>query len=192
MATKINLLPWRQELREQRKREFGGMIVLALVAAAGVWFGVHTHLNGEIAHQENRNEFLRDEIAKLDKQILKIRDLEKTKQQLLSRMQVIQELQQGRPQIVHIFEQIVMTIPEGLYLTAVSETGNTLSVTGMAESNGRISNYMENLDSSPWLSDPSLQIIEVQEQGTSRVSRFSMSVKQTTPSDEENKDKGAS
>ncbi|MBA1146724.1 PilN domain-containing protein [Ectothiorhodospiraceae bacterium WFHF3C12] len=192
MATKINLLPWRQELREQRKREFGGMLVLALVAAGGVWFGVHTHLNGEIAHQENRNEFLRDEISKLDKQILKIRDLEETKEQLLSRMQVIQELQQGRPQIVHIFEQIVRTIPDGLYLTKMEESGDSLSLEGVAESNGRISNYMESLDASAWLSDPGLQIIEVEEQGSSRVSRFSMSVKQTTPEDDDSDKEGAS
>lgn len=192
MATKINLLPWRQELREQRKREFGGMVLLALVAAGGVWFGVHTHLNGQIAHQENRNEFLRDEIAKLDKQILRIKDLEKTKQQLLSRMEVIQELQQGRPQIVHIFEQIVMTIPDGLYLTDLSENGNALKLSGVAESNGRISNYMENLDASSWLTDPSLEIIEVQEQGSSRVSRFSMKVKQTTPADSKKDKEGAS
>lgn len=192
MATKINLLPWRAELREQRKREFGGMLVLALVAGAGVWFGVHTHLNGQIAHQENRNEFLRDEIAQLDKQILKIKDLEKTKQQLLARMQVIQELQQGRPQIVHVFEQLVRTVPDGLYLTKVSESGNKLSIDGMAESNGRISNYMESLEDSAWLKNPNLQIIEVREQGTSRVSRFSMTVQETTPGAEEDEKEGSS
>jgi type IV pilus assembly protein PilN len=192
MATKINLLPWRAELREQRKREFGGMLVLALVAGAGVWFGVHTHLNGQIAHQENRNEFLRDEIAQLDKQILKIKDLEKTKQQLLARMQVIQELQQGRPQIVHVFEQLVRTVPDGLYLTKVAESGDKLSIDGMAESNGRISNYMESLEASAWLKNPNLQIIEVKEQGSSRVSRFSMTVQETTPGAEEDEKEGSS
>jgi len=192
MATKINLLPWRQELRDQRKREFGGMLALALVAGAGVWFGVHTHLNGQIAYQQNRNDFLRDQITKLDKQILKIKDLEKTKKELLARMKVIQELQQGRPQVVHVFEQLVRTVPDGLYLTKVAEAGDSLNIDGVAESNGRISNYMENLDGSPWLTNPNLQIIEVQDKGNSRVSRFTMKVKETSPSEEKDKQGGAS
>ena len=178
MSTRINLLPWREERRKQRERRVYGLFLGAVVLGGLVWFLGHSHLEGRIDFQRARNAFLESEIQALDQRIVKIRDLESTKNKLLARMRVIQDLQQGRPRIVHLFEQFVTTLPNGLYLTRIEEKGAGYTIIGVAESNSRVSNYMENLEESGWLADPDLSVIEVREREGTRVSNFTLTVKQ--------------
>lgn len=178
MSTRINLLPWREERRKQRERRVYGLFAGAAVLGAVVWFVGHSHLDGRIDFQRARNQMLQSEIQQLDQRIVKIRDLEATKNKLLARMRVIQDLQQDRPRIVHLFEQFVTTLPEGVYLTGIEEQGDSFTLTGVAESNARVSNFMENLDSSDWLTDPDLSVIEISERQGMRVSNFTLTVRQ--------------
>lgn len=181
MSTRINLLPWREELKKQRQTEF--YVVLAVAAAVGlsVWLGGRWYLNTEIQHQQQRNEILQDEIRRLDRQIARIRDLERTREQLIARMDVIQNLQKGRPQIVHLFEQLVTTLPDGVFLESVRQQGNNITISGVGQSNARVSSYMEQLDASDWLSNPNLNVIEVRDREGIRVSNFTLRVSQTSP-----------
>lgn len=178
MSTRINLLPWREERRKQRERRVYGLFAGAAALGAVVWFVGHSHLDGRIDFQRARNQMLQSEIQQLDQRIVRIRDLEATKNKLLARMRVIQDLQQDRPRIVHLFEQFVTTLPEGVYLTGIEEQGDSFTLTGVAESNARVSNFMENLDSSDWLTDPDLSVIEISEREGMRVSNFTLTVRQ--------------
>lgn len=177
---KINLLDWRQELREKRRKRFFAVLVLsALAAALTVLAGVGV-LNERIDHQKARNELLRREIAELDKQIVEIQELEKVKSNLLARMRVIEKLQATRSAMVHFFDEIVNTLPEGVYLTSIKQAGDDVSIDGVAESNGRISTYMKNLEGSQWFTDPSLIVIRTVERDRRRQSEFSLRVKNLT------------
>lgn len=176
MTTRINLLPWREERRKKRERDFYGMLGGALALGALVWFGVHTHLEGRIDYQNDRNAFIEREISRLERQIVRIRELESTKEQLIARMNVIQRLQQGRPEVVHLFEQFAITPPDGLYLDSIRQSGADVTLTGVAESNARVSNFMENLEASEWLEDPDLSVIEVEQREGTRVSNFTLTV----------------
>jgi len=181
---RINLLPWREERRKQRQRQFlttlGGAAVL-MVAVVGF---AHTHISGLIEHQHGRNEFLNSEIRALDKKIAEIRELDETKRKLLARMEVIQQLQSSRPQIVHLFDQLARTVPEGVYLSSIVHQGDVLTIEGVAQSNARVSAYMHKLDDSGWLEKAKLQVIETREKQDSdsreRLSRFTLRVRQIT------------
>lgn len=190
MAININLLPWREELRKKRERTFYAMLAASVLFGAGVWLLTHIELDGRIDYQRDRNELIEQEIAHLERKIVKIRELEATKKKLIARMGVIQKLQQGRPQIVHLFHQFVTTLPDGLYLSSLQERGSRITVTGVAESNARVSNYMENLDGSQWLTDPDLNVIEVKERKKFRTSNFTLVVTQTHPAATENAEEG--
>lgn len=181
MSTHINLLPWREEEKKRRQTEFYVVLGVAALIGLTIWFGGRWHLNSEIQFQQQRNNILQQEIRTLDRQIARIRDLEATRQQLEARMRVIQELQTGRPQIVHLFEQMVLTLPDGVFLNTLRQQGGTITVTGVGQSNARVSNYMERLDSSDWLRDPNLDVIEVRDRGGIRVSNFTLRVQQTNP-----------
>lgn len=176
---RINLLPWREERRRQLTREFGRQAVLAsvfaLVIGAYAWY----HVNGMIDDQRDRNRYLEEQISILQEDIAEIEELESTRRQLVARMNVIQRLQQRRPQIVHLFFEIADTLPEGVYLTQVTQKGDQLNVNGRAESNARVSSYMRELDASPWLTDPELQIIE--SGSGERINRFTLNLAQTVP-----------
>src|SRR5690625_2592584 len=137
MTTRINLLPWREELKKQRQNQLILMLALAFVAGLGVWFAGHSYYDGLISYQNNRNRVLEREIAQLDRRIVKIRELEETKTKLKARMEVVQELQQGRPLVVHMMHQLVTTLPNGVYLTSVRQSGNDITLSGVAESNAR-------------------------------------------------------
>jgi len=177
---KINLLDWRQELREKRRKRFFAVLILsALAAALTVLAGVGV-LNERVDHQKARNELLRREIAELDKQIVEIQELEKVKANLLARMRVIEKLQATRSAMVHFFDEIVNTLPEGVYLTSLRQTGDDVAIDGIAESNGRISTYMKNLEGSQWFTDPSLIVIRTVERDRRRQSEFSLRVKNLT------------
>ncbi len=160
MSININLLPWREEQKEQQKREFVSFLGLGVVAATGLMLLVHMLIARQIAFQNDNNIFLKNEITKLDQQIAEIQALQKEKQQLLARMEIIQQLQTNRPQIVRLFDGIVRTVPEGLYLTNLARTGPNLVIDGKAESNTRVSTFMRNIESSNWLKNPVLTYIQ--------------------------------
>ncbi len=183
---RINLLPWREELRAEQTREFVTVLGLCAFMIVALVAAVHLNIAGQINHQQFRNGTLTKEITELDLALKEIDTLEETKQELLSRMEVIQSLQQQRPQIVHLFDQFVTTVPEGIYLTSVKQSGKTLTINGVAESNGRVSAYMRNIDSSDWMATPKLTVIETKK-GSMGSSSFVLTTSQSTPKDE-NKD----
>ena len=184
----INLLPWREEQRQEQTRQFATVTVLAMALAGAIVFLVHVTFNNQIEHQKYRNKILQDEIATLDASLKQIDELEETKEQLLSRMDVIQSLQQRRPQIVHLFDDFVRTVPEGIFLTLIKQNANQLTIQGVAESNGRVSAYMRNIDASGWMSTPKLKVIETRK-GTLRSSNFILNTSQSLPDDQKNKNK---
>ena len=192
IMTEINLLPWREENRQEQKKNFVVMLVMVCVFAAAIVGLIHFQMQGKIDYQLARNQFLSDEIATVDKQILEIRELQKVRRSLIERMEVIQDLQGSRPSIVHLFTEIVSTVPNGVYLQSLAQTGNNLVIKGEAESNARVSTYMRNLQASAWLKDPNLTVIEIEDKTVNRISTFMLTVKQTSPNatDEANDDGG--
>ena len=182
----INLLPWREELRKEQTNQFVSFIGLALLFTAALLLLVHMTMNRMIDHQDSRNSILTNEIKRLDSELEKIKDLEETKDKLLSRMEIIQSLQQKRPQIVHLFDEVVKTIPEGLHVTDIKQAGDTITIQGIAESNGRVSAYMRNIDNSDWMTKPKLQVIETLRKD-GRGSKFTLSAQQSAPKSENDK-----
>ena len=177
---KINLLPWREELRNQKQQEFVFMAGGATVIAALIVLLAHLHVDGMISSQNQRNSFLEGEIKILDTRIGRIRELEKSKADLLARMNVIQELQRSRPQSVHLMDEIVHTLPDGVYLNKLAQKGKKLSMNGVAQSNARVSDYMRNIDKSDWMTDPSLDQIKTTEENRRRLANFQLQGKQKT------------
>lgn len=192
IMTEINLLPWREENRQEQKKEFVVMLVMACALAAAIVGLIHFQMQAKIDYQLARNQFLSDEIAIVDKEILEIQELQKVRRSLIERMEVIQDLQGSRPSIVHLFTEIVSTVPNGVYLQSLAQTGNNLVIKGEAESNARVSTYMRNLQASAWLKDPNLTVIEIEDKTVNRISTFMLTVKQTSPNatDGENDDGG--
>lgn len=184
----INLRPWREELRAERQKQFIAMLVAALVAAGGLFFLWHSDVESQITDQKARNAYLTTSMKALDKKIAEIKELKAEREKLLSRMQVIQDLQGTRPVIVRVFDELVKTLPEGLYYTSLTRKVDSLSINGMAESNNRISGLMRNFEASDWFSNPNLKDVKVaKEEGQNA---FDMTVKQVTPASDEDK-KGA-
>jgi type IV pilus assembly protein PilN len=187
---RINLLPWRAELRKQRQREFVTLAGITALAMAAVVALAHFQVETWIENQNSRNAFLDAEIAKLDKKIQEIKDLEKEKESLLARMRIVEQLQTSRPEVVHLFTELVTSLPEGVYLTAVNQKDRNVTLDGFAQSNARVSSFMRNLDASPWLSVPDLKRIQAfirKEVGSPRLSQFQMAVSQTNPNAPEQK-----
>lgn len=157
---RINLLPWRESERKRKRQEFylslgAAVATAALVALVGRW-----QMNAAITHQQDRNQVLKDEIAVLDKQIEEINGLDAQKRRLLARMEIIETLQRSRPEIVHVFDELVRVLPEGVYLNYLKQTGTKFEIHGVAQSSTRVSSFMRNIDASEWLADPSLKIVE--------------------------------
>jgi type IV pilus assembly protein PilN len=157
---RINLLPWREEQRKERKLAFLVSLGVASVAAAVAAFGGDLFFSSLVSAQESRNERLKTEIVELDKQIEKINSLEQQKRKFIARMQVIEKLQRSRPEIVHLFDELARTLPDGAYLTAVKQSIARLKIEGVAQSSTRVSAFMRNIDSSQWLTKPELEIVE--------------------------------
>jgi len=157
---RINLLPWRDQQRRDRKLAFfvalGGAAALAAVAA----FIAYLLLGSMIDAQEHRNDRLRAQIKVLDKQIEEINDLEAQKQKFISRMQIIEKLQRSRPEVVHLFDELVKEMPDGTYLTSVKQTGNNLKLDGVAQSSTRVSALMRSISASQWLKNPELEVVQ--------------------------------
>ena len=179
--TKINLLPWRQERRAQRQKEYLTVLGLSGLVAAAVAFGVITYYDGLIVNQNDRNAFLTAEIQALDAKIAEIAELEKKRDHLLNRKQVIEQLQANRSQMVHLFDQLVRTIPEGVRLNSIKQNGESLTLDGMAQSNARVASYMRSLEGSGWMTAPDVSIIEAK--GTDKLMpyQFTLSVTLTKP-----------
>ena len=177
---KINLLPWREAHRAEKKKEFITLICVVLVAAVVVAFGWDRVVNGQISNQESRNQLLKSEIAKLDKQVEEIRELKKRRKDLLDRMQVIQELQGNRPEIVKLFDEFVRAVPDGVYFTKMTLKGDRVSLEGFAESNNRVSALMRKLDASYKFSEPNLTKVQANDTLGEDGSRFEMRVKVIT------------
>jgi type IV pilus assembly protein PilN len=157
---RINLLPWREAQRRERKMAFMAALGGAVVCAFLVTGAVYMLYNAMIDAQESRNALLEAQIKVLDRQIEEINSLEQTKRQFIARMEIIEKLQRSRPEIVHLFDQIVKTLPDGVYLTSVTQTGDHLKFTGVAQSSTRVSAFMRNIDSSQWMKDPTLEVIQ--------------------------------
>lgn len=178
---RINLLPWREVRRkDQQTRFFTSLLFAAVLTGLGVFF-VHYYVNELIAYQQQRNDRLNEEIARVDKAIAEIKELEKTRARLEARMKVIEDLQTKRPGIVHLFDELVGTLPDGTYLTALSQAGENLTINGKAESNARVSVYMRNIDSSDYMKAPVLDVIEAKETAGARISDFRLRAAQSTP-----------
>jgi type IV pilus assembly protein PilN len=182
---RINLLPWRAERRKQRQQEFYAMLGFAAGIGVLVSFLIVMYHNGQIEGQLQRNQYLRDQIVLVDKQIKEIEELDKKKANLLARKQVIEELQASRSQMVHLFDQLVRTIPEGVRLNSIKQTGQLLTLEGQAQSNARVSSYMRNLEESGWMADPDLTIIEAKGDDRGLPNMFSLKVRLQTPKQEE-------
>ena len=192
IITSINLLPWREELRQEQRKQFGMMAVMTAILAAAIWGLIHFQMQSKIDYQLSRNNFMNNEIKKLDDEIKEIRELQKVRRSLIERMEVIQDLQASRPSIVHLFTEIVSSVPNGVYLESLTQTGSNLLINGEAESNARVSTYMRNLSASDWLKDPNLTVIEIEDITVNRISTFTLTVKQTSPNatGEEEEDDG--
>lgn len=174
---RINLLPWRDERRQQRQENLIiSLLIAALLAAAAVgvaWYSV----NQAISFQQNRNEFLRAETRLVDRKIKGIEELEKVKNKLLARMDVIERLQDSRKQPVHFFNQLTSTLPEGVYLLSVNQKKDSVTVSGRAQSNARVSEYMRNIVASLWFSEPRLVVITTKKSAKVRSSEFTLKFK---------------
>jgi len=157
---RINLLPWREHERKERKVAFTVALGVSALAAGVVTFAVYLMFGSMIDAQERRNEQLRVEIKHLDKQIEEINDLESAKQKFIARMEIIEKLQRSRPEIVHVFDEIVRTLPDGVYLTGVKQTDKKFKFEGVAQSSTRVSSFMRNIDGSEWLRNPSLEVVQ--------------------------------
>ncbi len=181
---KINLLPWRDEYRSEKQREFltviaGVCTVTALIVY--VWVG---SINSDIAHQNQRNNLLNKEIKVLDKQVNAIKKLKQRRTELLSRMKVIQGLQGERPVIVRYFDELVRAVPEGVYLTVLERSGGSIQIAGVTESNVRVSAFMRNLDDSEWFGSPNLKSVKAAPKYGRQASEFTMSFAVTKPKGE--------
>lgn len=175
---RINLLPWRAELRQKRKQEFFVALLGAVIVGAALVYLSKLTVQGWTTAQRSRNEILRSEIAVLDKQIAEIKGLESQRERLLARMRVIDQLQRSRPEVVYLFDEIVKTVPEGVSLTDVVQQGGRIELRGLAQSSTRVSALMRNIDGSQWLKDPSLDVVETVAAGNDKESKFKVFAQQ--------------
>jgi type IV pilus assembly protein PilN len=171
---KINLLPWREAERKRKRQEFFVGIIGAVVIALLLGLAVNLQLEGAISGQNSRNQLIKDQIAEVNKQITEIVDLEAKKSRLQARIEVIEQLQRSRPIVVHLFDQLVRTLPDGVHFTSVKQSGATLQFSGIAQSSTRVSALMRNIESSEYLSEPSLGKVATTKDG----SEFTLSAKQ--------------
>ena len=163
---KINLLPWREARRKQRQQEFylmmGGAVGVGVLLTGLFW----AYLNGQISGQQDRNAFLDTEIKKVEAEIADIAGLQAKHDSLLARKEVIEKLQADRYKMVHLFDALMRTVPDGLVLTNLQQDGEQMTLTGRAQSNARVASYMRNLESAGWMKNPQVTVIEASQPGT--------------------------
>lgn len=174
---KINLLPWRQEYRAQKQKEFQQVAALVVMVAGFSVFMWMKTVDSQVANQNERNQLLNTEIAGLNKQVREIKDLKQRRQELIDRMRVIQELQGNRPLAVRYFDEMVRAAPEGLWLVNLKRSGKTLQISGVAESNNRVSSFMRSLDQSEWFQSPNLTGVTAKPAFGEQASAFEMTVR---------------
>ena len=186
---KINLLPWRQERRAEQQKQLLSITGLSTVLILLIIVAVHLEISRQVNSQFKRNQYIRTEIQQVEKQLTEIHNLEKSKKQLLSRMNIIQQLQQNRPEVVHLFDELARQIPEGVYLSSLQQTGKQLKLEGIAQSNARVSAFMRNIAASGWMSDPKLDVIETDKgkNATEGNRKFVLHAKQTINVRKDNK-----
>jgi type IV pilus assembly protein PilN len=182
---RINLLPWREELRQKRKKEFLLAVLGAVLMGGALSFGTKVFYQRLIANQEERNDMLREEIAELDMQIAEIEGFEAQRDRLLDRMEIIEELQRSRPESVHLMDELVSILPAGVHLTSVTQQGRNVELIGNTQSNQRISNLMRNVTESEWLREPRIGIIETSGSGPVAEGEFRLNIQQVPTVDEE-------
>jgi type IV pilus assembly protein PilN len=175
---RINLLPWRAELRQKRKKEFFMALLGAVIVGGALVYLSKLTVQGWTSSQRARNEILKAEITTLDKQIEEIKGLKSQRERLLARMRVIDQLQRSRPEVVHLFDEIVKAVPEGVNLTDIAQTGARIELRGVAQSSTRVSALMRNIDGSKWMKDPSLDIVESVSAGVDKNSKFKLFAQQ--------------
>ncbi|RVU84494.1 pilus assembly protein PilN [Leucothrix sargassi] len=176
----LNLLPWREAARKESQKQFFMMAVAGIAVSSIVVFGVYSFYQDQIKKQTERNEYVQAEIKELDKTIAEIKKLDVTRKALLDRITIIEGLQSTRPGIVHLFDEMVKSLPKGMYLTELKQEDDKIRLEGKAESNARVSSYMNRLDMSPWLSSSALNVIEIdkKKKESERLRNFSLSVTQ--------------
>ena len=179
----INLRPWREELRAERQKQFVSTLIGIVIVAAGLVFLWQDYVGSQIEYQSSRNAYLKTSMVDLDKKIKEIKELRTEKQKLLDRMKVIQDLQGTRPIIVRVMDELVRSLPDGLYYTSLERKRDEISIIGMAESNNRISGLMRNFESSQWFASPNLKDVSaVTAAGNdTSLNSFDLTVKQVTP-----------
>lgn len=182
---RINLLPWRAERQKQRQKQFFLMLAMSALGAVLLWFLVNMHYNADLAGQQARNAFLDNEIAVVETKLTEIKTLKEKRDKLLARKQVIEELQGNRSQMVHLFDSLVRTIPDGVILTSIKQEGDKLTLEGRAQSNSRVSTYMRNFESSTWMSKPELSVIEAKGEDKGLPYVFNLSVTLVNPNKQE-------
>jgi type IV pilus assembly protein PilN len=188
---RINLLPHREIRRKQQQQQFFILLFGVLVIGAAVWFVVHTYLDEQHELQMSRNKYLQDEIVKLDKQIAEIQKLKDQTAALLARKRVVETLQGNRSEVVHLLDQLVRQLPDGVYLKSIKQTGPRVTINGFTQSQARVSTLMRNLESSPQLEDPGLVEIKAVTQGGQRINEFFLNINITRTKVEDDAKKAA-
>lgn len=181
---KINLLPWRAERRQQRQKQFYTLLGVVAVAAVLAVFGVKMYYDSLIEAQQARNTYLQNEIKLVDAKIKEIDELDRKRADLLQRKQVIEELQASRSLMVHLFDELVRTIPEGVRLSSIKQAGTVLTLEGLTQSNARVSSYIRALENSGWMARPDLSIIEAKGGDRNMPYIFNLKVNLVQPKDE--------
>ncbi|HEY8585763.1 MAG TPA: PilN domain-containing protein [Rhodanobacter sp.] len=181
----VNLLPWRAERRKQREREFYMQLVAAFVVGVGVLLLWMFWMDQRVDNQTERNAYLQTEIKQLDVRIAKIKDLEKVREHLLARKQIIEQLQADRSQMVHLFDELVKTIPSSARLTALKQGGQSMSLDGVAQSNASVAEYMRNIERSPWMGHADLRKTENTHNATRMPYVFGLNVQLNKPRTDE-------
>ncbi len=181
----INLLPWREELRQERQRQFVSVLGLVALLAVAVVGATYTIFDNELENQRTRNQFLQGEIRKLDSKIKEIKQLEQERADLVERMNIIQDLQKSRPQIVHVFDEIVAKVPEGINFSSIKRTKDLLTFNGITESSTRISKFMRNLETSKWIKGDDLKDFTEDKKSGANRKHFVLVTKISSPSNDE-------
>ena len=183
---KINLLPWREEERAEKAKRFGMSALLTAIVGAGLVYAGMQYANGKVSHQESRNAYLQNEIDNLKKDLREIEELESTKENLLARMDIIQELQARRPQVVHTFQELAERVPDGVFMMSLKQNNDILAFEGKADSNARVSTLMRNLGASDWFKQPGLELINSQN-SKNGISSFKLRLTQSVAKPDEDK-----
>lgn len=182
---RINLLPWREEYRQEKKKEFFTQLVGVCILAGVVAYGWIFSVDNAIAYQNERNNILNNEIKLLSEQVKEIQELKKKRRELSDRMKVIQDLQGTRPLIVRYFDEFAKAVPDGIYVTSLKRVGNALTIDGVSESNSRVSAFMRKLNSSDFFDEPDLKTVDAVPELGEQAAKFTIHLKMVLPGDAE-------